>query len=311
MRRFFVLAIALAGCFQPSPPRGLACETECPSGEVCVNGFCHPEGYTAPDDAMVDVPMPDADPGNPDLDNDGVLNSVDNCPTVKNADQHDEDGDDFGDLCDPCPFISGDDKDTDTDGVGDECDPNPGVAKERYVLFDPFTANNALWDYQTAPANDVMVTDGDNSTLEVSAKHTRVYIGGQLSGVTAVATSHQLAIFFEPAVSDAPYYYWEGYDNASGQHGIRLMAALGNSMYSILAQVPYPNLLPTGSFFVMVDYNSVSQAFAAKGNVGNQDFTESSGAAQNVQIPMAARIGFGTVNAKATFHFVAVIESNE
>ena len=36
-----------------------------------------------------------------DIDNDGVLNAQDNCPTVANRDQRDDDGDGIGDVCDP------------------------------------------------------------------------------------------------------------------------------------------------------------------------------------------------------------------
>ena len=36
----------------------------------------------------------------PDMDNDGVLNTADNCPTVYNSAQQDADGDGFGDVCD-------------------------------------------------------------------------------------------------------------------------------------------------------------------------------------------------------------------
>jgi len=38
---------------------------------------------------------------NPDLDMDGVLNEVDNCPTVANPDQADIDRNGIGDVCDP------------------------------------------------------------------------------------------------------------------------------------------------------------------------------------------------------------------
>ena len=36
-----------------------------------------------------------------DFDQDGVGNRDDNCPTIANADQADDDGDSLGDVCDP------------------------------------------------------------------------------------------------------------------------------------------------------------------------------------------------------------------
>ena len=56
-----------------------------------------------------------------DVDQDGLLNSVDNCPITPNVDQVDSDGDSFGDVCDIC--IGGNDTiDTDADGFPDACD---------------------------------------------------------------------------------------------------------------------------------------------------------------------------------------------
>jgi hypothetical protein len=75
--------------------------------------------------------------GNMDQDGDGVLNHVDNCPTVANADQadsnsngigdacevHDQDGDGVPDSLDNCPTVSNANQaDTDGDHVGDACD---------------------------------------------------------------------------------------------------------------------------------------------------------------------------------------------
>lgn len=73
---------------------------------------------------------------NPDLDGDGSLNGVDNCPQIANPLQDDLDGDSLGDLCDPdidgdgfnngvdnCPLDpTNNRRDQDGDGVGDACD---------------------------------------------------------------------------------------------------------------------------------------------------------------------------------------------
>lgn len=72
-----------------------------------------------------------------DADDDGVLDSSDNCVNVPNPDQHDQDGDTLGDACDPDRDGDGIDngsdncastpnaeqRDGDQDGIGDACDP--------------------------------------------------------------------------------------------------------------------------------------------------------------------------------------------
>ncbi len=73
---------------------------------------------------------------NGDPDNDGLRNSVDNCPLVSNADQANTDGDGLGNACDTdddndtvldggdnCPLVSNvSQTNTDGDGSGDACD---------------------------------------------------------------------------------------------------------------------------------------------------------------------------------------------
>jgi hypothetical protein len=80
---------------------------------------------------------------NPDTDDDGILDSADNCPTDANEDQLDSDGDGEGDVCDTCPDDAlndddgdgwcgdidlcpdmpnpADNADTNGDGIGDAC----------------------------------------------------------------------------------------------------------------------------------------------------------------------------------------------
>lgn len=76
---------------------------------------------------------------NGDDDNDGVINSLDNCPSVANADQADSDNNGIGDACqdtdqdgildinDNCPTVANPDQlDSDNDGVGDVCQDTDG-----------------------------------------------------------------------------------------------------------------------------------------------------------------------------------------
>ncbi|HCU23697.1 MAG TPA: hypothetical protein DF383_01670, partial [Deltaproteobacteria bacterium] len=57
-----------------------------------------------------------------DFDHDGIVNSQDNCPALKNSSQTDTDGDGHGDLCDNCVVIPNPDQsDSDGDGFGDAC----------------------------------------------------------------------------------------------------------------------------------------------------------------------------------------------
>ena len=86
----------------------------------------------------------------PDIDNDGVPNTEDYCPSVSNKDQSDQDGDGVGDVCDNClkdknhdgvpdgndncPDVDNADQiDSDDDGLGDDCDPdsdNDGILND-------------------------------------------------------------------------------------------------------------------------------------------------------------------------------------
>lgn len=65
-----------------------------------------------------------------------AIDALDAAPCVGAG--QDEDGDGVADVCDLCPYRSGDQGDSDGDGVGDDCDPS-GAAKHRLVAYYPFT----------------------------------------------------------------------------------------------------------------------------------------------------------------------------
>ena len=80
----------------------------------------------------------DARVGASDFDGDQILDDVDNCPRIANANQFDEDGDGLGNLCDNCPAQANDDQaNTDLDELGDLCDPQPALANQ-ILYFEGF-----------------------------------------------------------------------------------------------------------------------------------------------------------------------------
>jgi hypothetical protein len=100
----------------------------------------------SPIDAVV---LPDAPL---DSDGDGIPDSIDNCPSIPNPDQHDKDGDGRGDVCDPCPHIANPNEvDTDGDGIGDECDPRPDTPGDTLVAFDGYYSASDIATWPAMP----------------------------------------------------------------------------------------------------------------------------------------------------------------
>jgi Tol biopolymer transport system component/acetyltransferase-like isoleucine patch superfamily enzyme len=114
----------------------------------------------------------------PDTDDDGVLDGADNCQSIANGGQENNDGDALGDACDPdddndtvadgvdnCLFDANPlQEDNEPDGIGDICDPdddNDGVldAEPDNCLF---TANPLQEDNELDGIGDICDPDDDN-----------------------------------------------------------------------------------------------------------------------------------------------------
>ena len=143
----------------------------------------------------------------PDYDDDGIADSVDNCPLVANADQSDVDGDGVGDVCDltPCPDADGDgypdvsdaacgkpkdncvmvanpdQADTDGDGVGDACDNCVADANSNQHDADGDGVGDAC---------DTSSGTGDGSYDPSNTYHTSTNYCGDLSSYYAYGHLH-------------------------------------------------------------------------------------------------------------------------
>lgn len=113
-----------------------------------------------------------------DIDGDGVLNEIDNCPLQANADQADSDNDGVGDVCDDltdsdgdgiandednCPMIANENQtDSDNDGIGDACDSDlDGDTIENDLDNCPLVANTDQSDIDEDGMGDACDSDAD------------------------------------------------------------------------------------------------------------------------------------------------------
>jgi hypothetical protein len=164
--------IWITACYSPRVQPGAPCsvDSECPTGQSCVGGFCASPGGQGPDGGSSS--SGDAPPGTIDTDKDGIPDDQDNCPKVANNDQLDkqlnEDGDAFGDACDLCPQISDNGADSDGDHIGDACDPDPGTANSIW-LYNGFTSGLPAWSRSanwTASNGNVVAMSAGNTDAD-------------------------------------------------------------------------------------------------------------------------------------------------
>jgi len=150
----------------------------CPDGYTCDGTLCRATSSSQTCNQIIGDANRDSSggadarvDGAPGVDTDGdmVNDDVDNCIDDLNANQADEDGDNKGDVCDPCPMFNNPQADLDGDGdtIGDGCDPRPTAMGDVVVLFEGFhdavqppnTTELGAWSYTGGRAAGVLGTN--------------------------------------------------------------------------------------------------------------------------------------------------------
>lgn len=159
-----VMLLQISACFSPTFQ-----DTQCGPGDSCPPGYACGVYACLPFDSSSD-----------DGDRDGAHNASDNCLTVPNPSQANEDADALGDACDPCPPDASN-ADADGDKVGDACDPNPSTPGDRIAMFEGFSAGAPMnWHRSgewTIEGDHLRIIPGQNTSAWLSTdvargKHT-------------------------------------------------------------------------------------------------------------------------------------------
>lgn len=309
----------LAGCYSPTIRPGTPCDDVCPGELRCIEHVCLEPGQfpPEPDGSVIDAPIDgrpiDGPPG--DLDADTIIDNVDNCPGKANQDQHDEDTDAIGDVCDPCPHINGTAADGDGDGVGDACDPEPTVAKQRIRFFDPFTTTLAEWSLSSGSSRvgETLRMVGNTTTgafarLFVDNGEVRIATGGTIVSADAANFPHQLSIAF--GYSGSTYHYVQLYDTNLTNGGEDVMKYDGVD-YFALASNPYTGVMPTGAFSMTIDESVVQQRIVLASRLGGAAKPTLTGVTNTIAPNLAAG-GTMTIylqHADVRFEYWLVIET--
>jgi cysteine-rich repeat protein len=174
------------------------CQTEtdlCPN----INGY----QLTVPEGKIVDTQGNCVTP--PDTDDDGVIDTRDNCPTVTNPNQEDADGDGIGDVCDNCAAVANPDQaDTDGNGVGNACQGVITVCKYEDTNHDG------------EPDGNLQLTQADTSYFSRLWNAVKIQTAHAIVAVIGFNYANPLSDWTMNVTSETPGHSWSHMTGANG-----------------------------------------------------------------------------------------------
>ena len=300
------MVIALAsGCYSPTYTPGGPCDVDCPGDLVCVDHVCREPGYSGDSGIPIDGPPRDGD-------GDAVLDHLDNCPTRANADQHDEDVDAIGDVCDPCPHLKGTAADGDADGVGDVCDPQPASPNQRIKFFDPFTSDRTEWNLGTGAGRlgeTLRIDAGAESgaILTMANGESRIVTAGTIAAV-GTPIPHQFSLMFGVDAAVKVYHYAEFWDEGPNTGEVAVTKA-NFGTYNSLDVRAFTNILPTGAFAMVVDESVSAQTVRFDATLGGIAYSLGGSTAATPALTASTEIHLYLQNLDARLDYFLVIET--
>ena len=250
-------------------------------------------------DSLSDALAPDDD-----LDGDLVADASDNCPIKMNADQANEDGDRFGDVCDPCPPIADGlvIADQDGDGVADACDPRPSLAGEVITVFEGFTSPpsgatiDGTWSFANGQA---IVTSSPDElsalTWTIAGQQETVRTFVTIDALFGNLTARPVGVVHEFAAASADGLMCVFGVNPSNS---QVVAIADNRTTAALASSP--TTATVGS----------SRGFASRRDAGAYQCTDTQGAMLNANSNLASspnRAGLVSRSVSARFDWVMIV----
>lgn len=161
---------------------GTGCGATTPTPSPSPTPTSTPTPTPTPTPSPTPSPSPSPTPP-PDQDGDGVVDALDNCPSVPNTNQTNQDGDEYGDACEQPQCVTVVNHwavpagDSDCDGWPDSVEASLGTLSNQECMTTPASSDEANPDAWPVDYNDDQLSNGQD-LLKYNAKFGTAAPGG-------------------------------------------------------------------------------------------------------------------------------------